>query len=299
MLALWLADVLHAAGLDVYETPGWTLRGKPMDAIEGVVAHHTASPVNSTLSTNLAVVTDGTALSPGPIAQLLIWRDGSCHVIAAGKANHAGAGGPIPGWMPLSPPGQLSYANAHTIGIEAANDGVGETWPDDQLDAFEIATAAILAHIGEDETHTLTHAEWAPTRKIDPAGPTNGRIATLPGRLTWAPDAWRARIAMRLRPMPAPIPVPPEEDDMNLILYRDRRFNNVFRVGDSAVTVGGAIVAHDKANKVDEVDDIHDESLISYMRASGLRKPQMVPNGEQGMPEAAAAFLAGLPSDLV
>lgn len=213
VLALWLADVLHEAGLNVVEQPGWTLRGRPMEAIEGTVTHHTASPIGSRIEVDLAVCTNGTNGTPGPISQILIARDATVYVIAAGKANHAGAGGPIPGWLPESPPGQLSVANARTIGLECVNNGIGEAWSPWLLDAMEIANAAILAHIDVDESRALTHQEWAPRRKIDPAGPTAGRVATLPGRSTWDPNAWRARIAERLQPAPAPEP-PPEEDDM-------------------------------------------------------------------------------------
>lgn len=68
MRALWLADALRGAGLNVVEQPGWTTRGavpkKPetqaqrfgeLERIVGHLAHHTASPVGSTLATNLRV----------------------------------------------------------------------------------------------------------------------------------------------------------------------------------------------------------------------------------------------------
>lgn len=96
-----------------------------------------------------------------------------------------------------------------------------------------------------------------------------------------------------LLPQPAP---PPMEDDMNLILYRDRRFNNVFRVGDQAITVSQEIVDADGGKTV---LGQHDESLIGYMYSSHLKAAQLVDNN--GTPEltaAAAAFRAALPADL-
>lgn len=207
MRALWLPDVLRDAGLKAVETNGWQTRGREFDAIEGVVSHHTASPPASTLTTNLMVVTTGNTVAPGPIANLLLWRDGTFYVIAAGKANHAGAGGPW-GWLPLSPPGQLSVANARTIGIEAVNSGVGELWAPEMIDAYERGIAAILRHIGQGVDRALTHHEWAPTRKIDPAGPTGGLVAMLPGSQTWDGNSWRARIAAHLTPPSPPVVVP-------------------------------------------------------------------------------------------
>jgi len=207
MRALWLPDVLRSAGLNVIETDGWQTRGKELDGIEGVVSHHTASPPLSTLSTNLSVVTNGNGVAPGPIAQLLLWRTGTFYAVASGKANHAGAGGPW-GWLPLSPPGQLSTANARTIGIEAVNSGVGEPWAPEMIDAYERGIAAILRYLGQGVDRALTHHEWAPSRKIDPAGPTGGLVATLPKSQTWDGNAWRARIAAHLTPPSPPVVVP-------------------------------------------------------------------------------------------
>lgn len=229
MRALWLPSVLRAAGLRVVEVDGWAIRGKEMDAIEGIVNHHTASPTASTLNTNLSVVINGNSIAPGPIAQVLLWRDGTCYIIASGKANHAGAGGPW-GWLPLSPPGQLSIANARTIGIEAVNNGTGEPWAPAMIDAYLALDAAILKQIGRPASRVLTHHEWAPTRKIDPAGPTGGRVAMLPGLSTWSGDAWRALIAAKMQtpapPTPTPTPQPPEEDEMKIYCNKASREGN-------------------------------------------------------------------------
>lgn len=217
----WLADVLRGAGLTVVETNGWLGRGRELDAVEGVVMHHTASPRASSLQTNLYVVTNGNGVGPGPIAQCLIWRDGACYLVADGKANHAGAGGPW-GWLPLSPPGQLSTANARTIGFECVNDGVGEPWPVAQVIAMELAASAVLRHIGQDESRCLMHSEWAPGRKIDPAGP-NARVALKPGSLTWSGDSFRDRVASWLTPVapPPPTPTPSEVTRMFIIVGND------------------------------------------------------------------------------
>ena len=203
--APWIADVLRAAGLNVVEQPGWETRGKDFVSIDGHMAHHTASPKTSTLTVNLSVVTNGNAVAPGPIANVLLWRDGTYYVIASGRCNHAGKG--VLPWV------AQDQGNTHLLSTEAVNDGIGELWVPAMVEAYEIGTAAMLRHLGLDSSRATTHAEYAPTRKIDPAGPTGGRIATLPGRSTWLPVSWRERIADRLRPPPAPTPPTTLEDE--------------------------------------------------------------------------------------
>jgi hypothetical protein len=217
MRALWLADVLRGAGLEVVETAGWQTRGRDFAADPlGIMAHHTASPIASTLATNLHVVTNGNSVAPGPIAQAMLWRDGVWYIIAAGRANHAGKGS-LP-WLPGADTG-----NQHLLSVEAVNNGVGELWAPAMVISYEIGTAAILRRLGHGAERATTHAEYAPSRKIDPAGPTGGRIATLPGRATWDPNAWRAAVGKWLTPAPpVEIPDPPappteEADDMPVL----------------------------------------------------------------------------------
>ena len=79
-------------------------------------------------------------------------------MIAAGRANHAGSGE----WE------GVATGNSSFIGIEAENDGIGENWPDVQLDAYRRGVAAILAKIGAGAGMCAGHKEYAPKRKIDP-----------------------------------------------------------------------------------------------------------------------------------
>jgi hypothetical protein len=219
MRAPWLADVLRGAGLTVIEQPGWRGRGRELDSIEGVMWHHTASPTSSTLATNLHVVTNGNSIAPGPIANLLLWRDGTFHVIADGRCNHAGKG-----FLPWI---GTDRGNACLLSIEAVNNGVGEPWAEAMVEAYERATAAIVRHVGLGVERVVTHWEYATPRgrKIDPAGPNGGRIAFVPGTQTWSPDSVRAAVRTWLTPPPPPPveipdPQPPalEEDDVSIII---------------------------------------------------------------------------------
>ena len=139
--ALWIPDQLETAGLTVVREWGWDLRGSASFNPQGVVCHHTASaPGNNAPS--LGICINGRPDLPGPLCQILIARDGTCHVIASGAC------------------------------VEVENNGLGEPWTDHLLDVFARACAALLRGMGDtDADNVCLHREWAPTRKPDPAGP--------------------------------------------------------------------------------------------------------------------------------
>ncbi|MDP9840736.1 N-acetyl-anhydromuramyl-L-alanine amidase AmpD [Neorhizobium huautlense] len=157
----WLVEVLEDANLKVAEVPGWRSRGRAdMPRVRGVMCHHTAGPAAGNMP-SLRVITEGRADLPGPLSQLGLGRDGTCYVVAAGRANHAGAGN----WQ------GITSGNSSFIGIEAENSGGGnDPWPEVQMDAYVRCVAAILKKIGEDAIMCCGHKEYAlpPGRKPDP-----------------------------------------------------------------------------------------------------------------------------------
>ena len=156
----WLPEVLRKAGLRVVEQPGWQPRGHgDVGKIQFVLCHHTAEKIDANMQPELRVLTEGRPGLTGPLAQLGLGQDGTYYVIAAGLAYHAGAGS----WK------GIVSGNAHSIGIEAENNGLGEPWPDAQMDAYARGCAAILTHIGAGVDMCVGHKEWAPQRKIDPS----------------------------------------------------------------------------------------------------------------------------------
>lgn len=152
-------------GLKVEEKDGWRGRGRPYNFYpKGIICHHTASGSQSGNFASESVVTYGRSDLPGPLCQFLLGRDGTVMTIAAGYANHAGYGGPHAG-IPEN------QGNTYTIGIEAENNGVGEKWSLAQVNAYYRLCAALLDWIGvSDVSKVFGHKEWAPGRKIDPAG---------------------------------------------------------------------------------------------------------------------------------
>jgi hypothetical protein len=157
----WLAQVLKDAGLKVAEQPGWQDRGRgPMGIVRGVICHHTAGPKTGIMP-SLKVITDGRPDLPGPLAQLGLGRDGTWFIVAAGRANHAGAGS----WK------GVTAGNSSFIGIEAENMGTAaDPWPAVQMDAYKRGVAAILKKLGSDASMCAGHKEYAlpKGRKTDP-----------------------------------------------------------------------------------------------------------------------------------
>jgi N-acetyl-anhydromuramyl-L-alanine amidase AmpD len=156
----WLPDVLLAAGLKVAEQPGWRTRGRgEMGVVRGVMCHHTAGPATGNMP-SLGLITNGRDDLAGPLCQLGLGRDGTFYVVAAGRANHAGAGA----W------GGVTTGNSSFIGIEAENTGVGEPWSPVQIDAYQRGAAAILKKIGATSAMCCGHKEYAQPagRKTDP-----------------------------------------------------------------------------------------------------------------------------------
>src|SRR5574343_43777 len=212
MGSIWLtdlADVCRATGLTVGEVDGWRIRSRSsggFDAVLGASAHHTAS--------NPA--TDG-APDVRYITNLYLDRGGQVWVIAAGATNTCGKGGP---WLDI---GQ-DQANRTTIGVEMANNGVGEPWPAVQQHAAVTLYRAIWSHYGArfgwtDPRRIFAHKEWAPGRKIDPAGPS--MWATSAG--IWDMDAFRDDVTAShpiAQPLPPPvIPDTPSEVEVPFVAF--------------------------------------------------------------------------------
>jgi N-acetylmuramoyl-L-alanine amidase-like protein len=162
-LASWLVGALEDEGLTVKTVAGWKLRGYQARTFDpkGLVFHHTASAKNSGNAPSLTVVTKGRADLPGPLCNVLVGRDGTAYVVAAGYANHAGAGGPFK-TIPKD------SGNKYLIGVEVENNGIGEAWTEELQDAVARVMAACLKHLGRGAEWEIGHKEWAPDRKIDP-----------------------------------------------------------------------------------------------------------------------------------
>jgi hypothetical protein len=202
---LELADVCRAAGLTVQEEPGWQSRARGSGGYDGgrpthVMVHHTASNPGSDGQADVNYCCYGSA--DAPLANLYLARAGKVWVMAAGCTNTNGGGHD---WWGGGVPDDSM--NTHAIGIEAANAGTGEPWPPAQQESYTRLARALCDRYGIAPAHCRGHFEWAPDRKIDPAGPS--RWATSG---TWNMDPYRADIAAGWPTPDVPPPLPPSEE---------------------------------------------------------------------------------------
>lgn len=198
--------------------PGWDTRGRPPSQFSflptGVVEHHTACMIRTGHDPQNCVnaIIAGRSDAPGPISQLcgtftpfgVKWNgsnpDPRIGVIAAGRANHAGAG---------TYPWGAPEGNGASLGIEWCGPP-DSGWPDIVIELRERVTAAILRHNGWGVHQVVTHNGYAPTRKIDPSGRYNAQPAL--GTLSpWNVAVWQGRLQARLAPAPTP-PTSVQED---------------------------------------------------------------------------------------
>jgi hypothetical protein len=212
------ATLLRAEGLVVVESDGWKTRARSSGGFAapplGIQWHHTAS--DTTPENDIAWQTTGS--DDAPIGNATIMRDGSVWMVAAGAANTAGKGGPVEmsrGTVPLD------GGNSTTWAWEVANNGVGEPWPQVQIDAYFTATIVMNERFGNRPDDLFTHAlgvgdGWT-DRKIDPAradavlGPWKPRSINSSG--TWSQADIRAEILRRANGAAPEPPEPEPEDD--------------------------------------------------------------------------------------
>lgn len=154
-LATHLLSTLRNAGLEVIECDGWrTRQSRSSFSPQGIVAHHTVTTTRTSDENVAHMLCNGRPDLAGPLAQMGLDRRGRIWLCAAGRANHNGYG---------------TWGN-DAYGIEAYNSGVGEPWPQVQLDAYAMACAAICKYHGWGADRVKAHRETDPKRKIDPAG---------------------------------------------------------------------------------------------------------------------------------
>lgn len=206
----WLADELRAAGINVIEYDGWKTRARGSGGYSSlplcVMWHHTASPASWDGQKDASYCATGD--SDAPLANLYIQRNGTVWVLAAGATNTNGKGNQIAFSRGIVPADGM---NTRAIGVEMGNDGVGERWPQAQVDSMFVVSNVCNAKCGNRPEDMSTHNFYAPTRKIDPAT-DNVAGPWVPGVVNSSRSWNRADVqgeCMR-RAASAPDPKPPE-----------------------------------------------------------------------------------------
>lgn len=209
-----LADVCRRAGLRTIEVSGWQTRARSSGGYKApaplcVMWHHTAS--RASVDSDVSYIINSTN---APLSNLYLARDGSVHVCAAGATNTNGKGDAMTFSGGTVPTDRM---NEFAIGVEAANDGVGEAWSSAQIDAYFVLSNALTSAYGMHTTDLAGHAHYAPGRKIDPAvaGSVQGnwRPRSINSSGTWALDDMRAEAVARTS-----TPAPPSKGELMFTL---------------------------------------------------------------------------------
>jgi len=118
----------------------------------------------------------------------------------------------VSGWNSTVNPTQAirAFTSAGSIffGMEIGNNGVGEQYPQVQIDAAFLASNVINRQLGNLPSDLFSHNLYAPTRKIDPAtalavqGPWRPSSTTSSG--TWSTDDIRLEAIRRAGSGPTP-----------------------------------------------------------------------------------------------
>jgi hypothetical protein len=167
MRATELADACRARGLTVVEVAGWHTRGYAFATRPRGALRHWDAIASTAPTAGLAAITNGrTTPTPldGPLANLYQSRHVDergldvVYVVAAGKANHAGAGI----WRGIT-------GNYALLGLEIAWSGPGEDLPPARKLTSELAMRALLDVTTGGPDDVAEHREYAtpPGRKID------------------------------------------------------------------------------------------------------------------------------------
>jgi hypothetical protein len=146
-------------GLTVREVPGWQTRGSTDFNPRGHVCHHDVIGDQAGNHDRVPpIIIEGRPDLDGPLANFWLERDGDVHLVAAGRANHAGTGG----WRGLSGNSSVWGTEANSLGVPT------DPWPEVQLEAWYKLCAATCDFSGFSPVMVCGHKEWAPTRKTDP-----------------------------------------------------------------------------------------------------------------------------------
>jgi hypothetical protein len=237
-----LAQWCREEGFAVVEEDGWEHRARGSGGYEpgrpwAIMWHHTASQTSP--ANDASYMCHG---SPDkPIANILLARNGEVWVLAAGATNTNGKGKTV-GFSKGNVP--ADSMNSYAVGVEIANNGVGEQYSQVQVDTMFALNNMLARRLGLNPEDCCTHQFYAPDRKIDPAvagavqGPWRPGSVTSSG--TWSlPDiereAGRRAGAEPPDPLPGPVepgyPVPaPSKDDDSMVVALDH--NGTAWIGD-------------------------------------------------------------------
>jgi hypothetical protein len=256
------ADIASDAGLRVMVTDtnaGWEHRARSSGGFSaaplGVMWHHAASSTNT--SDEACVNYQVRGNPDNPVGNMTLGRNGDLWPVAGGASNCSGKGGPMTFSRGVC---ELNNGNCQLVNIECNNNGVGEPFSVQLVDAYFALSNALNAYLGNQPTDITSHALGAgdgyTDRKIDPATASavqgNWRPQSVNGSGTWSLADMRAECLARAGQRPSPGPTPPtpptpEDDDMA---------QREYIIGYAGADTNGAIYSTDMHTKTWVCNDL-------------------------------------------
>jgi len=232
------------------------------------VVHHTASSGrNPAAEVNYILRGKGDG---HVIANVYTALDGAVHLIASGPTYTEGSGGPY-GIIPANRANDVAFSNEVAGGMGAPFPTPEQTrsvalvhghanriaadvwgWPDDPFAAHRL----------------FAHFDWAPGRKIDPAGESPWST----GYTRWNMNGFRADARAATEPNQG-------DTDMDPFRWRPHGYSNQFLIGAGpALHITPAMAAHVKADTVLVNEPApHAQGLKSVMHQAGVTDDDLVP----------------------
>ena len=168
-----VVPVDRVSGGTIYQGNGWVYRSRSSGGYSSpvplcVMWHHTAVGCEDTSRAGLLNHAINTA-DARPVANIYLWCDATCYVLAGGATNTNGEGDAQTFSRGTVPDDGM---NSRAVGVEIVNNGVGGKYPEVQMRGAFAISNAVNAKVGNIPSDVCTHVQWAPTRKIDPATAT-------------------------------------------------------------------------------------------------------------------------------
>jgi hypothetical protein len=225
-----IVDMMRRLGHKVEFVPGWETRGSgSFVRIDTRLDHHDAFPLSSGHAGGLRTCTFGRPDLRNSLCMFYLASDGVTYVVAAGISWHAGKG--------------HITTNSRSSGIEARNSGLGEPWPDVQLDAFCDLDACAVIVWG---VKVYDHKEHSDTGKIDRTGIN--------------PDHWRARVDARVSVIKRILAgEAPDDEEFTVKPEDENRIRTIIR--EELGSHGMRLVS-----EVDKADDDEHKTITDYAR---------------------------------
>ena len=213
------AEILRSKGLDVEELSYWKNTSRSNDTSKyntgrptHFMHHHTASS-GAAHSTHDKCRREANSLQLAepnePTSNFALCPHSVWFTLCAGPSNTNGVGKDT--WHSVGAPLYVpeNSMNSYAMAVEMMNNGIGEAYPVGMQDALLIGTAALCLAYGIGSFENRAHFEWAPSRKIDPAGPS--RWTNFVDRYhKWKMDALRGDIQNEInRQVSGPTPPQP------------------------------------------------------------------------------------------